>query len=749
MKKLTILAILLIGVLVFAGCSGDGGTSNGEEYDLSLEVTEDNGSAIEGATVEVDGQTVKTDENGVAQTELTDGSYNVEVEADGYNSESKSVTIDGENSNVDIVLNDKSDDGSDDGSNAEDFVLITSDSEEETDVFQDYDSDKNEGNIASDPWESGTEINVDSEYNDKEAWGLVAGDGWGESKSVLGLMGDIYDEDKTADFPVDLTADSVIKFSVATTGDYDSLKLTVVGEDETEEEITLDDFDSTSTEWQKIEVEAEQFSNIDPAEVSQLGIIADGGTVEDSKAYITDFKISNSEVVVEKPVVPESISLDQSDTTKTVGSESKVGDVTVTYTDDSTEELEASELHWGTEDEKIAYVDDDGNLIAEEEGKTKITGDYEGVTESFEVTVEKEEEEEKDPKELAIQTEETVTAGGTLELGGGNVTYDDDTTDELAPEDLTFSSNDTDVATIDGTTLTAEEEGSTTITATYEENGTEVTADMELTVEEESETKTPKSLAIQAEHTMEAGGTFNLGGGDVTYDDDTTEALDPEDLTFSSNDTDVATIDGTTLTAEEEGSTTITATYEENGTEVTADMELTVEKEEEELASPETLASAPTVDESDVTSLLNSSGTYEDIEIDNWNPDWGQSGSLTDTTVDESTVKLLDLEDFQGVAINEDEGIDVSDKDKLHISYWTPDASKISVYPIDLDGNTEQIVTETLTQDEWTSLEIDISEVEDIDLEKIMQLKFTAATSEGGSEDEGAATIYLDNIYFY
>jgi len=166
-------------------------------------------------------------------------------------------------------------------------------------------------------------------------------------------------------------------------------------------------------------------------------------------------------------------------------------------------------------------------------------------------------------------------------------------------------------------------------------------------------------------------------------------------------------------------------------------------------ASPETVPAAPSLDSADVISLHNSSGTYDDKEIKNWNPDWGQGGSITDNTVDGKTIKLLDLVNYQGIAIDEESGLDISGKTTLHISYWTPDATKISVYPIDLDSSEEQLVTDTLVQNEWASLEIDLSNAENVDLSKLMQLKITGQTNIGGANEDGACTIYMDNIYFH
>jgi len=94
----------------------------------------------------------------------------------------------------------------------------------------------------------------------------------------------------------------------------------------------------------------------------------------------------------------------------------------------------------------------------------------------------------------------------------------------------------------------------------------------------EDTTKTPRSLSGQTNLEMIEGDVIDLGGEDVTvtYTDDSTKTISSSELTFSSSDTNVATINGRSLTAEAEGTATITASYTENGTTVTADIDLTV-----------------------------------------------------------------------------------------------------------------------------------------------------------------------------
>ncbi len=167
-------------------------------------------------------------------------------------------------------------------------------------------------------------------------------------------------------------------------------------------------------------------------------------------------------------------------------------------------------------------------------------------------------------------------------------------------------------------------------------------------------------------------------------------------------------------------------------------------------SAPDTLPPAPTINSANVISLLNSSGTYIDFNVQNWNPGWGQAGSITDASIAGKTIKLLDLKvnsggaAYQGVAIDETNGINITGKTKLHMSIWTANGQQFSVYAIS-SGAEQQLLTGPLTKNQWNDIVIDIATS---DFTKVIQLKFTAATDIGGPENVAVGQYYLDNIYF-
>ena len=284
-KKIAILMVLMMGLLALAGCSSDNTSKMvGERNTLAVTVQDIDGNALNGATVTADKSTEvgeTGDDSNTTTLDLYDGTYEITVSVEDYKDEI-----------IDVVMN-----GSDTSITAKlardllgDFVFISSDGENDLNI--DGDNNVNEGNIHIDTWGTWTDIKTeDITYNDKDAWQLTTPESWG---TVLAFMGDLYNENQTAEFPIDLTADSMITFDVATTGDYDTLAVKVVGDNE--KEITIDSFDESSTEWQTVEISTDQFSSVDPANVKQIAIIASGGTAGDSKVYITDYKVTNYKV---------------------------------------------------------------------------------------------------------------------------------------------------------------------------------------------------------------------------------------------------------------------------------------------------------------------------------------------------------------------------------------------------------------------------------------------------------------------
>jgi hypothetical protein len=160
------------------------------------------------------------------------------------------------------------------------------------------------------------------------------------------------------------------------------------------------------------------------------------------------------------------------------------------------------------------------------------------------------------------------------------------------------------------------------------------------------------------------------------------------------------------------------------------------------VVAPLTLAPAPTLPAASVISLFNSSGTYTNIPVGDWNPNWGQGGSISDAVVATRTIKLMNLVNYQGVNVSPDGSatgaIDITGRNRLHISYWTADGSNLQVFPINAAGE-YSISAGPITRDGWTDLVITIDQP-GFSLTSIRQLKF---------ETTSPGRFFLDNIYFF
>ncbi len=231
------------------------------------------------------------------------------------------------------------------------------------------------------------------------------------------------------------------------------------------------------------------------------------------------------------------------------------------------------EIEWSSSVAGVATVDGTGLVTAQKPGRAVITvtaQDGSGVSTSCEITVEK--------REIKVngirlnKERETLTEGDTLKLTA-TVSPSDATNKEIE-----WSSSVAGVATVDGTGLvTAQKPGRAVITAEAK-NGSGVSASCEITVKKKEEEKI-KVSGITLNKTKE-----KLKEGDTVRFTATVfpENASNKEVTWSSKDAAIASVDETGLvTAKKEGKTIITATAQD-GNGVSASCEITVEKKEEE-----------------------------------------------------------------------------------------------------------------------------------------------------------------------
>ena len=159
------------------------------------------------------------------------------------------------------------------------------------------------------------------------------------------------------------------------------------------------------------------------------------------------------------------------------------------------------------------------------------------------------------------------------------------------------------------------------------------------------------------------------------------------------------------------------------------------------------LTSAPTPpnrDDNDVVSIFTTAYAA-DLASPNYFPDWGQGGqgsswAMFDLNGDEM-LQYINLS-YQGIDFGEE--VDLTEMEYLHLDVWTADVVTDLETSIIRPGPEEAPVTVSLTENDWTSIEIPISDYTDqgLTVADIFQMKFVGTPWASG-------TVFIDNIYFY
>jgi hypothetical protein len=209
-------------------------------------------------------------------------------------------------------------------------------------------------------------------------------------------------------------------------------------------------------------------------------------------------------------------------------------------------------------------------------------------------------------------------------------------------------------------------------------------------------------------------------------------------FSYTSSNTNVATISGSTVTIIGAGTSVITATQAAAGSygpgNTTANLVVTGP------STPQTAAPNPPVRAaSDVKSLF--SDAYTNIAGTNWFPWWGQNAIAEDTIIAGNLARKYPNLNYHGVELAG--SVDASTMSKLHFDLWTANCNAFNFFLIQ-PGGIERKVTVTPALSGWNSYDINLSEYssQGINLANIFQFKFE-------SDPFGGPTVYLDNIYFW
>ncbi len=208
-------------------------------------------------------------------------------------------------------------------------------------------------------------------------------------------------------------------------------------------------------------------------------------------------------------------------------------------------------------------------------------------------------------------------------------------------------------------------------------------------------------------------------------------------FSYSSGNTNVATVSGSTVTIVGVGTSIITATQAPFGIygsgSITAPLVVS-------FPPPTTAAPTPPVrNANDVVSLY--SDAYTNVAGTDWYPNWGQSTVVTDVTVAGNNTKKYENLNYQGVQFAGP--VNASNMTNLHIDIWTPNCTAFDVFLINTSpGVTEQAYTINPTQSGWSSINILLTNYNTINLASINQIKLVGTPF-------GSSTVYMDNLYFW
>ena len=142
------------------------------------------------------------------------------------------------------------------------------------------------------------------------------------------------------------------------------------------------------------------------------------------------------------------------------------------------------------------------------------------------------------------------------------------------------------------------------------------------------------------------------------------------------------------------------------------------------------------------------SDAYTSVADVNMNPDWGQmwqGSGYNELDLNGDKITHYSKISYQGVQYAK---TDMSSMEYLHIDAWTANLNQLKTFLIREPGDAnprEVAVVKELKKDEWTSLDIPLTEwtSQGITLGDLFQFKFE------GVDQWAQADVFLDNIYFW
>jgi hypothetical protein len=163
---------------------------------------------------------------------------------------------------------------------------------------------------------------------------------------------------------------------------------------------------------------------------------------------------------------------------------------------------------------------------------------------------------------------------------------------------------------------------------------------------------------------------------------------------------------------------------------------------------PAAAAPTPTVAAGDVISLF--SDAYQDIPVDEWNPNWGAPTQLAEYDVDGDTTKMYSGLTFSGISFTSNM-VDVTSMTHVHLDVFAPVGTNFKVKLVafsaagallqEVELTFDDTTTPAFAAEAWSSLEIPLAD-----------FGFTAPLDNVGQliiSTSDARLVLVDNIYWH
>ena len=176
---------------------------------------------------------------------------------------------------------------------------------------------------------------------------------------------------------------------------------------------------------------------------------------------------------------------------------------------------------------------------------------------------------------------------------------------------------------------------------------------------------------------------------------------------------------------------------------------------------PTNNAPTPPWPSANVLAMYNSSGTYADASVNDWNASWSGSSESSFTITNTGNVVLqYGGMEYAGVEFYNPNQIDASAYNMMHVDIWTPNANQFGIQLVSLDsgiGSGTQAAqvnftpaSGAITTNQWIGLDIPLSDFTNanitLDLTNLQQLLWIDNQTGGGVT---GGIFYIDNVYFF